>query len=358
MKFQEFQVRKNDIAETRLVSRELAPLKDGEALAKIERFAFTANNITYGVVGERIGYWKFFPAEDGWGIIPVWGFAEIVESKCDGVTPGERLYGYFPMGTHLRMTPSGLRDDRLFDAAAHRAELPPVYNAYARLAGEDGYDRSIDDERAILFPLFATSYCLYDFLIDNKWFGGEQAVIVSASSKTSAGLAYALHGDKDAPETIGVTSARNVAMVKGLGLYDGVVAYEDIRTIDASRSAVIIDMSGNGSVLSDLHDHLGDNMKYCSNVGVTHWDENEMGPGFIAERSAMFFAPGHIQKRAAEWGPRVFDKKARAFWREAALKSRDWMRIEETRGMEKIEDIYHRVRDGRADPATGLMIAV
>ena len=78
----EFQVRKDDLSTTRVVTRTAPALNDGEVLAKVDRFGLTANNVTYGVVGERIGYWKFFPVtDDGWGIIPVWGFADIIDSK-------------------------------------------------------------------------------------------------------------------------------------------------------------------------------------------------------------------------------------------------------------------------------------
>lgn len=28
---------------------------------KIERFTFTANNLTYYMVGDKLGYWQFFP---------------------------------------------------------------------------------------------------------------------------------------------------------------------------------------------------------------------------------------------------------------------------------------------------------
>jgi hypothetical protein len=49
---------------------------------KIDRFAFTANNITYAVVGDQFGYWQFFPPTGDevkdWGILPVWGFADVV----------------------------------------------------------------------------------------------------------------------------------------------------------------------------------------------------------------------------------------------------------------------------------------
>ncbi|HBK92761.1 MAG TPA: DUF2855 domain-containing protein, partial [Parvularcula sp.] len=292
----------------------------------------------------------------GWGVIPVWGFADVIQSRAAGVREGERLYGYFPMGTHLMMTPGKTSPERLVDASAHRAMLPPVYNSYARVGAEPGYDPALDDLRALLFPLYATSFCLYDFLADNNWFGAAQAIIVSASSKTAIGLAAALKQDPSAPPAVGLTSARNQAMVEGLGLYAAVATYDDLKAIDAAAPAVIIDMSGNGKVLSDLHARLGDNMRYCSNVGVTHYEDNQMGPGFIRERSAMFFAPAHIQKRAKEWGPGVFDKKAFAFWREAAQESRRWLKIERAKGPAAMEAAFHRVRKGEARPEAGVMV--
>jgi hypothetical protein len=30
-------------------------------LVAIERYALTANNVSYALSGEQIGYWKFFP---------------------------------------------------------------------------------------------------------------------------------------------------------------------------------------------------------------------------------------------------------------------------------------------------------
>ena len=324
----EFQVKKTTLSETRAVTRPAPALNDGEVLAKVDRFAFTANNVTYGVVGERIGYWKFFPVdEEGWGVIPVWGFADVVETKHPDIKVGERLYGYWPMASHLVMAPAKIKENRLFDGAAHRAELPPVYNSYARVNAEPGYDGKMDDDRMVLFPLYATSFCLYDFFMDNDWFGASKVVIPSASSKTAIGTAYAIKSDASSPHLIGLTSPRNKAAVEALGLYDEVLVYDDIASLDAQSPTAIIDMSGNGEVLGALHKHLGDNMKYTSNVGVTHYDANAMGPDFISERSAMFFAPGHIQKRTSDWGPGEFEKRAFMFWHDAALKSRDWLKI-------------------------------
>jgi len=352
------QVNRTELSKTRLARAEAPALAEGEALVKVDRFALTANNVTYGVVGEKIGYWNFFPAPEGWGVIPVWGLADVVASRAAGIEPGERLYGYFPMGTHLVIKPGKISAERLVDVSPHRASLPPVYNSYARVKAEPGYDGAMDEARALLFPLYATSYCLYDFLADNQWFGAAQIVIISASSKTAIGLAIALSKDYRAPSVVALTSARNAAMVDGLGLYDSVATYDGLEAIDVGKPTVIVDMSGNGKVLSDLHRRLGDNMRYCSNVGVTHYEDNAMGPGFIRERSAMFFAPGHIQKRAKDWGPGVFDKRAFNFWRDAALESRAWLKTERVKGADAMEMAFHRVREGKFRPDEGLIVVL
>ena len=69
-----FLVNKNDLRDMRW---QQLPLPDrlgaDEVLLEVSAFALTANNITYAVVGEQMAYWQFFPAEEGWGRIPVWG---------------------------------------------------------------------------------------------------------------------------------------------------------------------------------------------------------------------------------------------------------------------------------------------
>ena len=186
---QRFEVVKGELSNTRVSTITEDELPDAAIRVAIERFALTANNVTYGVVGERIGYWRFFPAEEPWGVIPVWGFGNVVESRLTGVDAGERLYGFFPMASHCDLQLGKLTDDRLLDGTPHRRELPAVYNSYARTQAETWYDSSMDDERMLLMPLFVTSYCLYDFLVDNEYFGAEQIIVSSASSKTAIGLA-------------------------------------------------------------------------------------------------------------------------------------------------------------------------
>ena len=73
---------RKDLHQTKFVETQLPPLKPGQALIKIDRFAFTANNVTYGAFGDAMMYWNFFPAPEGWGRVPVWGFGDIVESQA------------------------------------------------------------------------------------------------------------------------------------------------------------------------------------------------------------------------------------------------------------------------------------
>ena len=360
----EFQVRKDNFAEHRIVDAAVAA--DDESLAagtvrvKVERFAFTTNNITYAVAGEQIGYWQFFPPTgvdaDGWGIIPVWGFAEVIASTIDDIPVGDRLFGYFPTATVLDMTPTHITRQGFIEGAYHRSHLPPAYNRYTRVNGEPGYDRATDNQRMLLWPLYITSFCLWDALQDSGWHGAKQVVIVSASSKTSIGLAYALDDDPQAPPAVAVTSPRNLEFVNTLGLYQQSVTYDSLADIDATIPTVIVDMSGNAEVLGRLHRHLGDNMQRCLNVGLTHWDEAGSADGIIAERSEFFFAPSHIQKRLQEWGPDTFSQKTATFMQGTAAKSRDWLQLRKLGGLEGLAEVYGDVCAGRIAPHEALII--
>ena len=75
MSTQTFQVRKDSLPTTRIVASSDQPLADGQVRVVIDRFALTANNITYAAFGAALNYWQFFPVAgedaDGWGCIPV-----------------------------------------------------------------------------------------------------------------------------------------------------------------------------------------------------------------------------------------------------------------------------------------------
>ena len=73
-------VARSDLSETRRLTAPVPELAPGEALLKVEKVGLTANNVTYAVLGEAFRYWEFFPTEAGRGVVPHWGFAQVVES--------------------------------------------------------------------------------------------------------------------------------------------------------------------------------------------------------------------------------------------------------------------------------------
>jgi hypothetical protein len=64
------------------------------------------------------------------------GFGEVIASRRPSISEGERLFGYFPMATHLVIEAADVSKRGLRDAAAHRQGVAPVYNAYARVSGD------------------------------------------------------------------------------------------------------------------------------------------------------------------------------------------------------------------------------
>ncbi len=155
----DFVVARNDLQQCKIIETRLpdaATLPDEALLVKIDRFALTANNITYAVLGDQLKYWQLFPAPENFGNIPVWGFGEVIASKHPGISEGERLFGYFPMATHLVIEAADVTKRGLRDAAAHRQGVAPVYNAYARVSGDPSFAGRQGDYQALLRPLFMT----------------------------------------------------------------------------------------------------------------------------------------------------------------------------------------------------------
>ncbi len=362
----DFVVRKADLKNASFIdapsSGSLAP---GQVLLAIDKFALTANNITYAAFGDAMQYWNFFPAAAGFGRIPVWGFGDIVASACDGVAVGERIYGYFPMSTHVVLEPQRVNANGFVDGAAHRKELHAVYNQYLRCATDPGYRPEHEAQQMLLRPLFATSFLIDDFLADNDFFGAAAVILSSASSKTAYGTAFCLRhaGSRRALEVIGLTSPANLAFVESLGVYDQVVAYQAVATLDAA-SAVYVDMSGSAAVRAGVHARFAERLKYSCAVGGTHWEELGGASGLPGPRPTLFFAPAQIKKRNAEWGAVELQKRIAAAWSgfmgvvNAGSAGAGWLRVVEARGEAAVAQVYREVLAGNVRPEEGNILSL
>jgi hypothetical protein len=361
MKSTDFVVARNDLQQCKFIETMLpdaATLPDDALLVKIDRFAFTANNITYAVLGDALKYWQLFPAPENFGNIPVWGFGEVIASKHPGIAIGERLFGYFPMATHLVIEAADVGKRGLRDAAAHRQGVAPVYNAYARVSGDPAFEGRQGDYQALLRPLFMLSFLVEDHLNENEFYGARRVMLSSASSKTAFGLAHLLHTRHKDIRVIGLTSAANADFVRSLGCYDEVVSYDRVTSLPSDQPVAFVDMAGNSELRATLHRHFGDMTRYSGRIGLTHRSSSPDEPELPGAKPAWFFAPDQIRKRAKDWGPGGIDIRFGAAWQGFAPMLDRWLTVIEGRGEGPVMQVYRDTLAGRVPPEQGHILTL
>ena len=350
----ELHVSRADLHTTRIATRDVS-LSAGQALLLVEQFALTANNITYAAHGDDMGYWGFYPAPDGWGIVPVWGFANVVDTgSIDGLSVGDRVYGYWPLASHAVMEPAKVTRRGFVDAAAHRQHLAPIYNSYQLTAGS-----AFGDERAyaLFRPLYTTSF-LIDAWIGEEAAAADAAILSSASSKTALGLAQALKArGSGRPKVIGLTSASNRSFVDSTGYYDEVVSYDGISGFAAERP-VFVDFAGSDAVRSAVHHRFGADLIASMVIGDTHWDSVAAPTALPGPRPTLFFAPTEAVKRMDAWGMAGFGARLEASWGTFMASTSPWLRIVEDRGPAAVEAHYHAILDGKGRADEGVVLAM
>ena len=347
-------LRRDDLAKTELRDETIPDTGPGEALLRVDRVGVTANNVTYALMGDAMHYWDFFPTTEGWGLVPLWGFGEVVASQTDGVTVGSRVYGYFPSASHVVVRPGAVDETRFKDVAEHRAKLPSPYNSYTVTSHDPAYEAGREDLLILFRPLFFTSYMLADELEDNAFYGASVLAMSSASSKTAYGAAFLLQGQ--GPEMVGLTSPGNVAFTESLGCYDRVVAYDRVTDLDTGRATAYLDVAGSGELRERLRAHLGEQLVRDIVIGVTHQEQG--GGSLSATGTTFFFAPNQMRKRTGDWGRAVLDQKFADAWLRFAPTTAGWVDVVPHEGPAALRDVWLEVLSGTTSPRVGHVIAL
>lgn len=353
----DFLVDRSNFFKTTFSDSELTPLEENEVLLKIDKYAFTSNNITYAVVGEQIKYWDFFPAETPWGIVPVWGFAEVVASKNEAVKIGDRYYGYFPMSNYLKVNAGKVKPHGFVDISEHRSHLAAVYNFYNH-SDYLGMKKEHENYLPIIRPLFATAFLIYHFLKDNNFHEAENIILTSASSKTALGLAFLLNKNKkeDGKKIIGLTSDKNVEFVKNTNYYDEVISYKNAVSKIENKNTIIVDFAGNANLLNDIYQHLNSSLKHAALIGLTDW--KSYNPSKQIPVAKFFFAPTHMQNKYKEWGPEktnlLMGKNMQAFITDASA----WIDLVFVDNKNDVAELYINMLKGEIDPSKGYIVKI
>ena len=354
---QTFVVARDDLRTSRIIDEPLPTLAPGEVLLRVDRFAFTANNLTYAELGERMAYWQFFAAPEGWGCIPAWGFADVLESRHAGLAPGERVYGFLPMATHVRLRPDRVTDAGFVDASEHRTALPGAYNLYLRTAGDASHRPELEDLQALLRPVFITAFLLDDLFADEAFSGVRRVVLSSASSKTAFGLAHQLHR-RGGVEVVGLTSPANRAFVRGLACHDRVLDYDEIAGLPDDVPTIYVDFAGNHAVTRAVHERLGDRLAFSSAVGFTHRDAGAAAQDLPGVKPAFFFAPERLRKRARDWGREGLDARVAQAWAAFAPAARAAITVVRGAGPAAVEAVHAAALRGGLAPDQGHVLSL
>jgi len=360
-------VNKDDFAEVALVNITEDALADGCIRLKLGPWALTANNITYMVTGDQIGYWQYFnPGDydlqmdegDGikWGRMPVWGYGEVTESRCEGVVAGQRVYGFLPVSDNFDMRPVKLSEHGFQDGMEHRTKLHSLYNGYTFVDVDPSFGVH-QDLQPVLRPLFTTSFLIDDFLAEKEFFGAGQVLLLSASSKTALGTAFCLK-ERGALPVTALTSSRNKTFTEGTGFYNSVHTYDAIADMNPDVKTVIVDMAGNGDVMEAVLDHFGENVTYICRVGISHWDSKPNVSTKGKTPSGFFFAPDQAKARIAEWGGAGFAERLGARWLPFCGSANGWLSVEKQEGVEPLLKTYKDMLDGAATPDKGYLFTL
>jgi Protein of unknown function (DUF2855) len=352
-----FLVKKSDLSQTQLAPYANVHLAAGQIRLRIDLFSLTANNITYASFGDAMAYWNFYPRTDEWGVIPVWGFANVTQSLCEGIAVGERFYGYYPMGNEVVFTPARVSPAGFSVSDGLRGKLAAVYNSYSNCAADPFYAHGSEAVQCLLRPLFITSWLIDDFLADNDFFGSEAVLMSSASSKTAYGTAFCMaQRVKDKrPKIIGLTSPGNVAFSESLGCYDQVITYDALEIMESKMPCTYVDFAGNAALRMRIHSHFSQ-LKYSCSVGGTHVQELGGAKGLPGPKATLFFAPAQIAKRRDDWGGAVLNQRLVQSWQAFATRvakpGDTWMDVESHTAASAAQ-AYQSLLKGQLGPRMG-----
>ena len=330
-----FLVHKFDLKNTRLFEAKLPALPDGAIELQIERFA------------------------------------SVTLSRFSGISTGARVYGYWPMSSHVQLLPTRVQDSGFSDGAQHRTALHTVYNQYQRCSKDPLFNAATQDLQAVLSPLFTTAWLIDHFLADQQFFGAHSAanhgkalvMLSSASSKTVMATAFCL-AQRGEVEVVGFTSGANRTFCEGLGCYHRVLTYEALSTLDANRHCVYVDLAGNAALRVAIHTHFV-NLKYNCSVGASH--VNDLGaPGSAKNlpgpKATLFFAPAQGQKRGQEWGAEGLRARVRQTWdlflQRVTDPSKPWLQMQHHHGPIGMGDAYAKVLSGQDLPSAGRVVVL
>lgn len=346
-----------------LVERPTPALGEGGVLLRTEHLAITANTVTYATISPQMPYLDFFPLEgddpqrNTHGVLPAWGHAVVEQSRHPGVAVGHRFFGIWPAARFAALQPAafhatGLRVDR-----PHLPADYGVYHGYHRTDLDPFHQPGRDREEAVLRPLLVTGLLLADYLGEHELFGARFVVVSAASSKTAYGVAAGLRAEGTL-DVLGLTARANLEVAASFGLYERLVAYDEIATMAQLPSIVFVDIAGNRNTRETLRALFGDRLVRRIAVGTAHFDPAGLScDSTDPTPTETFFAPGWAAQRQRELGT-TLGQRLLSGWRFQMAGAPRHFPVDHRYGPAALAEAFREILSGRASAGSSLVITV
>ncbi|KAF8215236.1 hypothetical protein K438DRAFT_1562324 [Mycena galopus ATCC 62051] len=363
-------------------------LPPNHILIRIDRFGFSANNITYQALGEQphFRYYDFHAAPktenvspQTHGLVPVWGFGSVVASSHPKILTGERIYGYLAPSRYLLVpvSPSDVNKHAFYVPRPHLPADRRPYNQIIRCSTDPEYiPTALGEDLTMLYrPLFWTAYWFEDWIFSVGYRGATAFLISSASAKTAFCAAYLIGKRRSRRESsvkiVGLTSKRNVAFTKGLSLYDEVVEYDTFQSALGREKWVYVDVAGNDDLNKRLFKHFqtpasGELITSVA-LGMTtlspasekvsslDWNTNTFTASPQVPELENFFMVEWLNVRKHQLPLHEIFQRQKQAWAELMVDCVPWVRLEHVSGADEVKKAYDKIASSGFSPDVGFI---
>ena len=353
-------VDRNDPRTCRLLSCEVQTPQPGEALLHIEKFGLSSNNVTYLALGDSMSYQEFFPAPDPglvsrWCCPPVWGVARVLESATEELRGEERIYGFFPAAKFINLRPAAQSHSGFSVERPHIPDRFSLYNHYSLSTRDPFFSIGQEELMVVMRPLFLTGLLLADYLASIECGGASRLLVSSSASKTAYGFVHAMRNAAEV-EILGLASEDGCGTADSFGLYDQVVPYQELESIDCNRPVTYVDVSGSIPIRERVDRHFAEHLRRVVAVGLTHWTEGTYGGAVprVSAPSEIFFAPTWSEKRIGNDGS-AFVTKLMDGWNAQLRDAAEQFQLNHVQGPDALEASWRDLAHGRVNPSLALV---
>jgi hypothetical protein len=202
-------------------------------------------------------------------------------------------------------------------------------------------------------------------------------LLSSASSKTAFCLAYLIgkrtaRGETAGVKVIGLTSKRNLAFTKDLGLYHDVLDYDsftDAPCLNLSvETWIYVDVAGNDLLNQRVFAHFGSTERLVASITLgltnlspsspvassTNWSTNTFADTSPPPTSLeQFFMVEWLNVRKRQIPPTEMFALQNEAWRALMKDCMNWVKVEQVYGGDAVKKAYERVANGNLGPDEG-----